>query len=133
MATLKQRLHRKNSSGTYDVIHLETSADLITGILAIENGGTGNSTGLAAKATILATARTIQTNLGSTSSASFNGSANITPGVTGTLPVARGGTGQTSNSPAVTTTAYRAIYAGTSDMTAGSTSLTTGVIYLQYE
>ena len=29
MATLKQRLHRKNSSGTYDVVHLETSSDLV--------------------------------------------------------------------------------------------------------
>ena len=29
MATLKQRLHRKNASGTYDIIHLETSADLV--------------------------------------------------------------------------------------------------------
>lgn len=29
MATLKQRLHKKNSSGTYDVIHLETSSDLV--------------------------------------------------------------------------------------------------------
>lgn len=44
----------------------------------------------------LTTARTIQTNLASTSAASFNGSANITPGVTGTLPVANGGTGATS-------------------------------------
>lgn len=43
----------------------------------------------------LATARTIRTNLGSTSTASFDGSANITPGVTGTLPVLNGGTGQT--------------------------------------
>lgn len=48
-------------------------------------------TGSAAK---LTTARTIQTNLASTSSASFDGSANITPGVTGTLPRANGGTGQ---------------------------------------
>lgn len=31
MATLKQRLHRKNSSGTYDVIHLETEWSMITG------------------------------------------------------------------------------------------------------
>ena len=30
LATLKQRLHMKNSSGTYDVVHLETSASLIT-------------------------------------------------------------------------------------------------------
>lgn len=29
MATLKQRLHRLNSSGTYDVVHLETSAELV--------------------------------------------------------------------------------------------------------
>lgn len=29
MATLKQRLHRKNASGTYDVIHYESSSDLI--------------------------------------------------------------------------------------------------------
>lgn len=29
MATLKQRLHRKNSSGTYDTVHLESSSDLI--------------------------------------------------------------------------------------------------------
>jgi hypothetical protein len=47
-------------------------------------------------AATLTTARTIQTNLASTSSASFNGSANITPGVTGTLPVANGGTGNTT-------------------------------------
>ena len=29
MATLKQRLWKKNSSGTYDTIHLETSASLV--------------------------------------------------------------------------------------------------------
>jgi len=47
-------------------------------------------------ANTLATARTVQTNLGSTASASFNGSADITPGVTGTLPVSNGGTGATT-------------------------------------
>jgi hypothetical protein len=52
-----------------------------------------NTTGSAAT---LTTARTIQTNLGSTTAASFNGSDNITPGVTGTLGVANGGTGQTT-------------------------------------
>ena len=41
MATLKQRLHRKNSSGTYDTIHLETGADCITGTLPVSHGGTG--------------------------------------------------------------------------------------------
>lgn len=49
-----------------------------------------NTTGSAAT---LTTARTVQTNLASTSSASFDGSANVTPGVTGTLPVGNGGTG----------------------------------------
>ena len=83
MATLKQRLHRKNSSGTYDVIHLETSADCITGTLAIAHGGTG--------ATTAANART---NLGAAASSHNHSAANIT---SGTLPVARGGTGLTSS------------------------------------
>ena len=52
-----------------------------------------NTTGSAAT---LTTARTFQTNLASTASASFNGSANVTPGVTGTLPVGNGGTGATT-------------------------------------
>ena len=42
-------------------------------------------------ATKLATARTIRTNLGSTAAAGFDGTASITPGVTGTLPIANGG------------------------------------------
>lgn len=52
-----------------------------------------NTTGSAAT---LTTSRTVRTNLASTSTASFNGSANITPGVTGTLPVGNGGTGATT-------------------------------------
>ena len=82
MATLKQRLHRKNSSGTYDTIHLETGADCITGTLAIANGGTG--------ATTAANART---NLGAAASSHNHSAANIT---SGTLPISRGGTGVTS-------------------------------------
>lgn len=60
------------------------------------NGGT------ASKANTLSTARTIQTNLESTSSESFDGSKNVTPGVTGTLPIANGGTGATTASAALT-------------------------------
>lgn len=67
-----------------------------TGALPAANGGTGNTTGNAATATKLATARTIRTNLASTATASFNGTANVTPGVTGTLPVGNGGTGNTT-------------------------------------
>ena len=51
--------------------------------------------GSSASADKLTTARTIQTNLASTASASFDGTENVTPGVTGVLPVANGGTGRT--------------------------------------
>ncbi|MCC8013769.1 MAG: hypothetical protein LIO87_01110 [Eubacterium sp.] len=62
-----------------------------------------NSTnGNAATATALKTARTIQTNLASTSSVSFDGSANVTPGVTGVLPLTNGGTGASSAADART-------------------------------
>ena len=40
----------------------------------------------------LVNSRTIRTNLASTLTASFNGTANITPGVTGVLKIANGGT-----------------------------------------
>lgn len=49
-----------------------------------------NTTGSAAS---LTTSRTVRTNLASTATASFNGTANITPGVSGILPVSNGGTG----------------------------------------
>lgn len=65
---------------------MPTAAD----VGALASGGT------AAAATKLATARTIRTNLASTSAASFNGTANVTPGVSGVLPVANGGTGGSS-------------------------------------
>lgn len=60
-------------------------------------------TGNAGTATKLATARDLQTNLASTSAASFDGSANASPGVTGTLAVANGGTGITSFGTGVAT------------------------------
>jgi len=50
----------------------------------------------AAIAVKLETARYIRVNLSSTSAASFDGSADINPGVTGTLPISGGGTGATS-------------------------------------
>lgn len=53
--------------------------------------------------------------------------------ITGTMAVAKGGTGQTTLTPAVTTKALRSSYAGTADLAAGSSALTTGMCYLQYE
>ena len=64
--------------------------------ISVEKGGTGNSTGNAASSTKLATARSIKVDLGSTKAASFDGSADASPGVNGTLAIANGGTGQTT-------------------------------------
>lgn len=61
-------------------------------------GSSASCTGNAASATKLVTGRTFRTNLASTATASFNGTANVTPGVTGILPVANGGTGNASGS-----------------------------------
>lgn len=67
----------------------------VTGILPVAHGGTGNGTGNAPSAAKLATARNIRTDLGSENNASFDGSANAAPGVTGILPLGHGGTGAT--------------------------------------
>lgn len=93
-------------SRTFSVSQVFTS-DAVT-VIPVTNGGTGNTTGKAPSAntadtaTKLATARTLQTNLGSTSGASFDGSANASPGVTGTLPITNGGTGATTAAAART-------------------------------
>lgn len=58
--------------------------------------GSSSPGGVANSAVKLETSRTIRTNLGSTSTASFDGTQNVTPGVTGTLPIANGGTGATT-------------------------------------
>ena len=72
--------------------------------LAIEYGGTGNKTGTSAScagnsatASKLLTPRTIRTNLSSLDYASFDGSENVTPGITGTLAIGNGGTGLSQN------------------------------------
>ena len=92
--------------------------------------------GNTSSATKLQTARTIQTNLASTTSVSFDGSVNITPGVTGTLSVSNGGTGLTA-SPSMltnlaTTTAANVLAAsprpgvtGTLSVGNGGTGVTT--------
>ena len=92
-ADLKNKLKfaHKNSEGSkmyslYGEHNKPTASDL--GITSVSgNAGT---------ATTLKTPRTIRTNLGSTSAESFDGSSNITPGVTGTLSIANGGTGATT-------------------------------------
>lgn len=60
--------------------------------------GSATAGGATNSAVKLATARSIQTNLGSTAAVNFDGSGNITPGVTGTLPIGNGGLGNTTGS-----------------------------------
>jgi hypothetical protein len=100
-----------NGSGaaTFTVTSNATSANTASTIVARDASGnftagtiTAALSGNASTATTLQTARNIQTNLGSTSASSFNGSADIAPGVTGTLAIGNGGTGATTAAAART-------------------------------
>lgn len=100
----------------------------------IDASGVANWLGNANTATKLATARTITANLASSTAGSFDGSANITVGVTGTLPIANGGTGATTAAAARTALGCAPAYTySTTDLTAGSSALTTGTLYIVYE
>ena len=107
MATLKQRLHKKNSSGSYDIVHLETSASLVlmsdgTDVeTAIKNAGSGEHT---------QSASTITTG-------TFAGQVNA----------------NSANVANIGITQLRNIYAGTTDLTDGVSALATGDIYIVYE
>lgn len=93
LATARTIRTNLSSTGTASFDGTANITPGVTGTLPVTNGGTGNTTGLAASATKLAAARTIRTNLAGTAAAGFDGSKNITPGVTGILPAAHGGTG----------------------------------------
>lgn len=114
------------------------------GTLPVSRGGTGATSlssitvGKAGSASTLTTARTIAISGGVTGTAtSFNGSANITIPVTsldmskasGTIPAAV----KATNSTDYTTSRLRNIRASTTDLTAGSSALSNGEIYLVYE
>ena len=103
-----------------------TNGNDVTGVLPVANGGTGNANGTVNK---LTTARTIRTNLASTSTASFDGSANVTPGVTGVLPVANGGTNANNAKDALTNLG---ITISNTTISEGDT-LASGSIYIYYE
>ena len=107
-----------DGSGDIEISHSDTSSQA-----SVNNSGStfiqdvtidtyGHVTGLTSvavptlnqdttgSAATLTNAREFRTNLGSTSAASFDGSANVSPGVTGTLAVGNGGTGNTSGNAA---------------------------------
>ena len=73
-----------------------------------------NTTGSAAT---LTNARDFRTNLGSTSAVSFDGSANVSPGVSGTLAVGNGGTGNTDgNATGLTASTSNSIGVGSIEL-----------------
>ena len=88
----------EGNAKTYTTFYTTYQASTSTGT-AITSGKRleGN---IAYEADKLSTSRTIQTDLSSTSSASFDGTANITPGVTGTLAIGHGGTSGTTTTEA---------------------------------
>ena len=93
-----------NSSGTIYQMPLATyqvnSVSIVNG--SVQNvspqiASFSTNSSLAQAAVKLQNARTIRTDLGSTNAASFDGSSNVSPGVSGVLPVANGGSGLSSS------------------------------------
>ena len=83
-----------NNIGSAGAVVLLNGAGGTPSSITLTNAtGTATSLNIGGSAASLTTGRTIQTDLASTSSASFNGTANITPGVTGILASGNGGTG----------------------------------------
>ena len=82
------KLYTTTGTATDGTITQKAITDALSGKL--------DSTATASKATQLENSQTVRVNLASTDTATFNGTAGITPGVTGTLDVANGGTGVTS-------------------------------------
>ena len=66
------------------------------GVVKYHNGTEWHDA-LAKRAVKLNTARSIQVNLASESAPTFDGTANVTPGVTGVLPITHGGTGRATH------------------------------------
>ena len=98
LATKGKNIHGETpeSIGAAKKTHKHSANDITSGVLGTARGGLGNTSGKAASAEKLATARTVQVDLASEAAPSFNGTANITPGVKGVLPVKHGGTGVSS-------------------------------------
>lgn len=95
--TLTSRGITPSATNTYNI---GSSSSKFANVYATTFVGalSGNATTAttATKANQLTTARTITASLSSSTAGSFNGTANITVGTTGTLPINKGGTGATT-------------------------------------
>ena len=96
-----------DESTTYNQMDLGKESTWFKQPVSISSGGTGNTTGTAQSALKLAQSCSVGVNLASGETASFNGTADITPGVYGVLPKANGGTGNTSGRAASADTATK--------------------------
>ena len=101
--TLTSRAITPRATNTYNI---GTSSLKFANVYATTFVGalSGNATTAttATKANQLTTARTITASLSSSTAGSFNGTANVTVGTTGTLPISKGGTGATTAAAART-------------------------------
>ena len=137
MATLKQRLHRKNSSGTYDTIHFESTSDLILRpsgrtveqdladyLPEVQNNDNVPESLKSSKLVIgITKAFTLGKEIsfsGHTHNASNITSGTLIPGVVASTGTDYG------------TSRIRNIKAGTADLTAGFSSLDSGTLYVCY-
>lgn len=91
------------------------------GLGSVDN--TADSAKVVASAAKWTTTRTIRTNLASTSTANIDGTANIVPGVTGTLAVGNGGTGATTAAAARTALGLDDLLAAKADASAVTAAL----------
>lgn len=123
----------KTISGASNTITNVSLTTGVTGTLPVANGGTGTTTSTGTGSTVLSNSPTLVTPaLGTPSTAVLTNATGLplTTGVTGTLPIGNGGTGQTTQTDAFdalapTTTAGDIIYRNASDnvrLAAGTSS-----------
>lgn len=93
------------------------------GLGSVDN--TADSAKAVASAAKWTTARTVRTNLASTTAVSVDGTVNVTPGVTGTLPIANGGTAGTTAAEARTALGLDSLLAAKADAQATLDALAT--------
>ena len=126
MATLKFRLNRKNSSGSYDTIHYETSSNIV-----MRSNGESAETALARTDSHISNRsnphNVTASQIGAAAASHTHGAGQVTAGTLAGQVLANA-----SAQSNVGTAQVRNIYAGTADIGAGA-ALASGVIYLVYE